>query len=148
MKRGDKLENVRIYLAGGMTGLTLEEQTKWRNKFKDAIQYGEYDLIKTPIFFSPADHYSLFETEHKSEREVMEFDLYNLRRSDLVVVNFNSPKSIGTAMELMFAKENKIPVIGLNKDCIELHPWLVECCVRICSDFRELVSHVTNFYLK
>jgi hypothetical protein len=78
----------------------------------------------------------------------MEFDLYNLRKSNLVVVNFNAPQSIGTAMELMVAKENKIPVIGLNKDETKLHPWLIECCTRICDSFREIVNHVVNFYLK
>lgn len=142
------MENVRIYLAGGMSGLTMEEQMKWRNRFKDAIRFGEYDLAKKPIFFSPPDYYSPSTDAHKSEREAMEFELAHLRKSDLVVVNFNVPQSIGTAMELMAAKENRIPVIGLRKDGAELHPWLVECCTRVCDDFRELVTHVAEFYLK
>lgn len=142
------MENVRIYLSGGMSGLTIEEQIKWRNRFKDAIKFGEYDLEKKPIFFSPPDYYSPSTDAHKSEREAMEFELAQLRKSDLVVVNFNAPNSIGTAMELMVAKENKIPVIGLNKDSVELHPWLIECCTRVCDDFRELVTHVAEFYLK
>lgn len=142
------MENVRIYLAGGMSGLTMEEQMKWRNRFKDAIRFGEYDLVKKPIFFSPPDYYSPSTDAHKSEREAMEFELAHLRKSDLVVVNFNVPQSIGTAMELMAAKENRIPVIGLRKDGTELHPWLVECCTRVCDDFRELVTHVAEFYLK
>ena len=40
------METFHIYLAGGMSGLTLEEQTKWRNKFRDAIKYGEFDIEK------------------------------------------------------------------------------------------------------
>ena len=142
------MENVRIYLSGGMSGLTLEEQLKWRNRFRDAIRFGESDLLKKPIFFSPPDYYSPSTDKHKSEREAMEFELANLRKSDLVVVNFNVPKSIGTAMEIMVAKENKIPVIGLCKDGIELHPWLIECCTRMCNDFKELVEYVVQFYLK
>ena len=51
-------------------------------------------------------------------------------------------------MELMLAKELHIPVIGLNKDNMELHPWLIECTTRMCDDLRELVEHVVEFYLK
>ena len=142
------MDNVHIYLSGGMSGLSIEEQTKWRKRFCDAIKYGDYDYENKPIFFDPTQRYSVFEQEHKSEREAMEYDLNALRKSDLVVVNFNSPKSIGTAMELMLAKELHIPVIGLNHDDVTLHSWLVECCTRICDDFRELVNHVVNFYLK
>ena len=142
------MDNVKIYLSGGMTGLSQEEQTKWRKRFCDAIKYGGFDYEKNPIFFDPTQYYSVFEQDHKTEREVFEFDLNALRNSDLVVVNFNSPKSIGTAMELMLAKERHIPVIALHQSDTTLHSWLVECCTRICNDFKELVTHVVNFYLK
>ena len=142
------MENVRIYLSGGMSGLSLEEQTKWRNRFKDAIKYGGYEVVKSVSFFSPPDYYNFEEEHHKSEREIFEFDLNALRKSDLVVVNFNASQSIGTAMELMLAKECHIPVIGLNRDGVELHPWLIECTTRMCNNFRELVEHVVEFYLK
>ena len=135
-------------MAGGMSGLSLDEQLKWRNAICNAIKYGDYEYTKQPDFFSPPEYYSSATTEHKSEREAMEFELAWLRKADLVVVNFNNPKSIGTAMELMIAKEYHIPVIALNKDGNKLHPWLVECSTRICDSMRELVEHVANFYLK
>lgn len=140
------METVKIYLAGGMTGLTLEEQIHWRTRFKNAITV-QFQTTKKPIFFSPPEYYSPSTNEHKSEREAMEFELAHLRRSDIIVVNFNVPHSIGTAMELMAAKEHRIPVIGLNERNAELHPWLIECCTRICSSFRECAEHVANFYL-
>ncbi len=142
------MENVHIYLSGGMSNLSETEQKKWRKQVQDAIKYGDFDLNKNPVFFDPTQYYSIFNKEHKSEREAMEFDLNALRKSDLVIVNFNDGKSIGTAMELMLAKEYRIPVIGLNKDGVKLHSWLVECCTRICDDMRELVNHVIEFYLK
>lgn len=142
------MQHIKIYMAGGMSGLSLDEQLKWRNAICNAIKYGDYEYTKQPDFFSPPEYYSPSTNEHKSEREVMEFELSHLRKSDLVVVNFNVPKSIGTAMELMIAKEHHIPVIGLNTDGTELHPWLLECTTRMCSDLREVVDHVVNFYLK
>lgn len=142
------METCRIYLSGGMQGTSWEEQTKWRKQIQNAIKFGDYDCSKKPIYFDPTQYYNFEEELHKSEREIMEFDLNALRKSDLIVVNFNEPKSIGTAMELMLAKELKIPIIGLNKEQKEIHPWLLECCTRMCDDMRELVSHIVDFYLK
>lgn len=141
------METVKMYLAGGMGSLSEEEQTKWRRQIRDAIMYGDFDYDKKPVFCDPTQYYSFFSREHKTEREIFEFDLYNVRKSDLIIVNFNDEKSIGTAMELAVAKENKIPIIGLNRDNRELHPWLIECCTRVCDNIRELVEHVVGFYL-
>ena len=141
------METCRIYLSGGMGNLSMEEQSKWRKQVINAILFGDYHYEKKPVFFNPVDYYNFTDVRYKSEREVMEFDLNALRHSDLVVVNFNDPKSLGTCAELAIAKELHIPVIGINKDKLELHPWLVEFTTRMCDDIREAVSHVVEFYL-
>ena len=141
------MESVRVYLSGGMRNLSFEEQSKWRRQIIDAITYGDYDYEKKPIFFNPVNYYNFTEVRHRSEREVVEFDLNGLRNSDLVIVNFNDPKSIGTAAELAIAYEMKIPVIGININNQELHPWLTEFTTRMCSSIREAVEHTVDFYL-
>lgn len=141
------MEQVSIYLAGAMSSISFEDQMKWRNQIQNAILYGEYDFDIKPYFFSPPLYYNFEEEHHKTEKEVMQFDLNRLRKSDLVVVNLNIQESIGTAMELAVAYENRIPVIGLNENGAELHPWIVECTTRICDDMYELVAHVAEFYL-
>lgn len=141
------MDSVKIYLSGGMTGLSYDDSIKWRNKIKDAIKFGDYNLGKTPIFFNPPEFYSPEHNYHKSQREAMEFDLYELRNSNVVIVNFNAPNSIGTAMELMLAKEYHIPVIGINKDGYDLHPWLLECCTRICDSMAECVEYIAEYFL-
>lgn len=140
------METVKIYLSGGMGALSFEEQSKWRQQIQDAIKFN-YECEKKPVFFNPVDYYTFEEKRHKTEREIVEFDLYNLRNSDLVIVNFNDPKSIGTAAELAIAYDMHIPVIGINKDKQELHPWLIEFTTRMCEDIRETVEHVVEFYL-
>lgn len=141
------MEICRIYLSGGMGDLSFEEQTKWRSMVKNAISYENRDYEKKPVFFDPTCYYNFEEVKQKSEKEVMNFDLNALRKSDLVIVNFNDPKSIGTAMELMLARELHIPIVGINKDNIELHPWLEESCDRICDSVRECVDYVMEFHL-
>lgn len=141
------METCRIYLSGGMLLLSWDEQTKWRRQIQDAIRFGDYDYSKKPIYFDPTQYYNYEEKLHKSEKEIIEFELNALRKSDLVIVNFNEPSSIGTAIEVAIAKELRIPVIGLNKDKKDIHPWLLECTTRMCDDMGELVSHVVDFYL-
>lgn len=143
---GENMESVKIYLSGSMAGVSFEKQSKWRNQVMEAIKYG-YEHEKSVTFFNPVNYYNFRDKNHKSEKEIMEFDLYNLRNSDLVIVNFNNIWSIGTAMELMLAKEMHIPVIGWNSSGEELHPWLSECTTRLCDNLRETVEHIVNFYL-
>lgn len=138
-----------IYLSGGMSNLTELEQTRWRDDLIDTISLSAKTrhYHSRPVFLSPPSYYSFFRHYRQSEREVMEFDLSQVRKSDLIIVNFNDPKSIGTAMELMLARELHIPIIGLNINKNELHPWLEECCTRICYTREELIEHILSFYL-
>ena len=140
------MENVNVYLSGGMGNLNFEEQSKWRQQIQNAIKFN-YECEKKPIFFNPVNYYNFEEVRYKSGKEIIEFDLNALRKSDLVIVNFNDPKSIGTAMELILAKEMHIPVIGWNSSGQELHPWLREGGTRMCNDHRETVEYVVEFYL-
>jgi nucleoside 2-deoxyribosyltransferase len=140
------MERVKIYLAGGMTGLTEEEQTKWRIYIINSIKEND-GFTKLPDFFNPTYYYSPLNDNHKSEKEVMEYELDKLRHSDLVVVNFNSPNSIGTAMEVAVARENKIPILGVNIDNKCIHPWLTECCMRICETEDEVINYIIHYYL-
>jgi len=130
-----------------MSDLSFEEQSKWRKQVQDAIKYGDYHYEKKPTFFNPINYYNLEEVRYRSEREVMEFDLNGLRNSNLVIVNFNNPMSLGTCAELAIAYEMKIPIVGINKNNQKLHPWLVEFTNRMCNDIREAVEYVIEFYL-
>jgi len=141
------METIKIYLSGSMSNSTWEEQTKWRNQIRGAILHEDYDYEKKPIFFDPTSYFNFEEKRHESELEIMKFDLNGVRKSDLIVVNFNNPSSLGTAMELMLAYELRIPILGLNKDGKELHPWLECCCDRIFDDMRSLVNYIVDFYL-
>ena len=140
------METCRIYLSGSMMNSSWEEQTKWRRQLTDAIKWN-YEGNKNVSVFDPTQYYNFEEKLHKSEKEIFEFDLYNLRRSDLVVVNFLNSKSLGTMSELILAHELHIPVIGYNPNNETLHPWM-ECCVtRMCDSFKEVFEHVVDFYL-
>ena len=141
------MERVKIYLSGGMGNLTYEEMSGWRKRVIDDIRFGQYDCAKSASFFNPVNYYGFEEIRYRSEREVMEFDLNALRNSDLVIVNFNDDRSVGTISELAIAYEHRIPVIGINEDGHLLHPWLEEFVTRMCNSIEEAVEHTIDFYL-
>ena len=143
------MDKYKIYLYGGMSGLSHEEQSKWRwNVIKNIKDVDEYYGYKyEPDFFNPMIYYNLEEDNHKLEREPFEFDLYNLRNSNLVIANFNAPGSIGSAMEIAIAFENRILVVGLNENGYELHPWLEESVLRMSDNMDELIEYVALYYL-
>ena len=140
------MENVKIYLSGAMSSVSFEEQSNWRQRVIDAINYN-YDCEKKPIFFNPIRYYNFEEVRYKSQKEVMNFDLNALRNSDLVIVYFNEPSSLGTCAELAIAHERRIPIVGILKGNKELHPWLYEFCDRICDNLKEALDYVVDFYL-
>lgn len=138
------MKNKLFYLAGGMQNLSLSEQNDWRIDLKDIIEDLGNDKIHV---INPIDHFSFFEKTHESDREVMELDLGKVRKSDLIIVNFNDPKSIGTTAELAISYEHRIPIIGLNENNNELHPWLKCFCSRIFTDKEDLLLYVIKHYI-
>ena len=131
----------KIYLSGGMADISFDESNQWRKHIYDELKY-DADV------FNPNDFYDYEHPEdYNNDEEVMKFDLYNLKQSDIMIVNFNVPKSIGTAYEVAVANELGLPIIGLNSDWVELHPWLHASCWRMFDDIDELVTYVKAYYL-
>ena len=145
-KEVNEMENVKIYLSGAMGSVSFEEQWNWRKGIIDEISYN-HDCKKKPSFFNPVQYYNFEEVRYKNQKEVMNFDLNALRNSDLVIVYFNDPSSLGTCAELAIAYERRIPIVGIRRGDKELHPWLYEFCDRICDNLKEAANYVADFYL-
>lgn len=136
-----------IYLAGGMTNLSFEQYTKWRRELKNQLENHIYSKFYSVNVIDPTEYFNFEVKRHESEKEVVEFDLHKVRTSNLIVVNFNAPQSLGTMAELAVAYEHRIPIIGLNEDNIEIHPWLEHFCSRTFKNKEELLNYVSDYYL-
>lgn len=144
------MEKYRIYLAGGMGKFGKEqfdEGNKWRVLCKQ--EFEDCDSQYYIYVDNPNDYFNFIEEprRYKSQREIMEFDLTKVRNADLVIINFNDMYSLGSMAELAIAYEKRIPVIGLDIDSQELHPWQIEMCNRIFNNIGELIDYVEDFYL-
>lgn len=139
------MQDFKIYLAGGMTGLTLDEQVQWRIACKEWLESKECNFNVRVI--NPCDYFSLFEKKQQSEHEVKNFDLNHVRTSDLVLVNFNAPKSQGTSIEIFLANLLHIPVIGINERNFEIHPWDLDDVDRMFDNMKDALQYINDFYL-
>lgn len=144
------MERYQIYLAGGMGKFGKEnfkEGNKWRIYCKEMLETSDSDLDIKVI--NPNSYFNFIDEppRYKSQKEVMELDLHKVRTSDLIIINFNDMYSLGSMAELAIAYERRIPVIGLDVDNQQLHPWEVEMCTRIFSDINEMLHYIEDFYL-
>ena len=142
-------DKLKIFLSGGMTGLTEEEASKWRTSFKlnNAVQDDTpFIFIDPTYYYFPTD-----KTTQEYEKEAMNYDLYLVKHSDLIIVNFNSLSSIGTAQELMLAHTLDKPIIGMiPEDKYEqLHPWYKEECMKIfkykSNELEETINKIIRY---
>lgn len=141
----------RIYLCGGMNKFgkeNFEEGNSWRVYCKKTLEACDSRFIVSVC--NPNDYFNFIDEPpaYKTQSEVMKFDLYQLRHSDLVIVNFNDISSLGSMSEIAIAYDRKIPVIGLNSNKQKLHPWQECMCERIFENIDEMLDYVEDFYLK
>ena len=121
-----------IYLAGPITGLTWPEATEWRveahNRFADAsdgrnryislspLRGKEYLKDETDIKHSYDEH------QLSSAKMINSRDMFDVRRSDLLIVNLKNAKrvSIGTVLEIGAAYILNKPIIVIMEPPV---PW-------------------------
>lgn len=146
------MKNYFIYLAGGMSKFgkdNFEKSNGWREKcigyLNNHTDCSCYDIHIT----NPNNYFNFLEDipTYESQREVMEFDLNRVRKSDLIIVNFNDPVSLGTMAELAIAYEKRIPIVGLNECEYELHPWQKEMCNRVFYNIDDMLDYIVCYYL-
>ena len=140
------MNNYYIYMAGGMTNLSMKEQNEWRNIIRDELE--EYECDYNIKCINPVDYYNTYDsTTYDSDLEVMQFDLHKVKTSNLIIINFNDMKSLGSMAELVIAYDRGIPVIGLNESEQQLHPWQYCMCSKIFNNKEVMLQYIKDYYL-
>lgn len=127
------MDNPTVYLAGPVAAYD-DGGAEWRDVVKS--EYEDYTIT----FLDPLDKYNvpaedLSIVPGKSDpgddttvgiTDIVESDKQMLRDSDAVLVGYSDVKSIGTPMEVMWAKLHGLPVIMWIRDetfAEALSPW-------------------------
>lgn len=136
--------NRKVYLAGPITGTSYEECTNWR----DSIKYALEDLDLGIECYSPMRGKAYLSKEDEISDSYNDFTMssitgINIRdyndviTSGVVLVNLlNSKKvSIGTVMEIAWARMKQIPIVIImeKEGNIHDHGMLTYNCIRVTS---------------
>lgn len=142
---------IKIYTAGKMLGLTYQEQMDWRYKIENMIENKTDQLIK---FIHPPLVYNYIEPSHKTEQEVMNWDLSHLKDCDIVIVNLEEiESSIGTIFEMAAANElnhsghKHIYIVGFGHTDKSLHPWIELSLHRKEDTLEDAADYVAEYLL-
>jgi nucleoside 2-deoxyribosyltransferase len=130
---------MRIYLAGAIRN--TDDATTWRRDA--ASQLPDWDVI------DPTRLEQFIEDQHAEEnaRKIVRDDLRAVESSNVVLALVDMP-SWGTAMEIFYASQLKIPVIGWNPGNNPVSPWLMVHCNIIIPDFWSVKKHLQTLLAK
>lgn len=128
------MKDKATYLCGGINGLTDIECKSWREVSKEHLLTNTIDPMRR-------DYRGVEDT---SVDEIVLGDLRDISHSDYVLVNATKP-SWGTAMEIVYARNRKLPIVAFTGDS-RISPWLRYHCNSVCPTLAEAISTINGMY--
>ena len=124
-----------IYLSGPIMDEHLGTAREWRDSAK--IMLKEKFRMLDPM------RRQFIDRQVDSANEIVEFDLQDVRESDIILVNY-SKASIGTSMEVFYAAQNLGKfVVGFSPFAFEdCSPWMVRYCTKILPSLEEACDYI------
>lgn len=141
------MERFQIYLAGPC-GNEPDEGMGWREKaatiFNDHVESNEYKIVVVDPtkYFTYADR-----KDHETDKQIKQFYLSQILRSNVVLCALDRSKmSPGTAQEIQFAVDHKIPVIGWGRE--DIYPWLEVDCQVTFPSMLQAIDYIKEYYIE
>ena len=143
-----------IYLAGAMTGKTLEEMNQWREEVTRAIERSEsfhrmVRVINPVLYYSTADD----EQKYDDDKEYIRWEFRNAENADVVISGCDTKvNSIGTSVETALAFKKNVPIVLFitNKDgyACDVHPYLSYMSDKYFyhDEVDEMVEYIARYY--
>lgn len=142
----------KIYTCGKMSGISFIEQMMWRSRIESEIK-SSLDCGQSVKFIHPPLYYNYEENNHKTEREILEWEMTQVHDCDILIVNLDGIEdTTGSHMELGAVQginrfgDKHIYVVGLGKSD-NLHPWIKESCIRIEEDYAKAAEYIVEYLL-
>lgn len=147
-------EKLKIYTCGRMSGIPFQKQMAWRRNIEHLIRNRLSFSGKDATFVHPPLYYNYDEERHYSEREIMEWELSQVRDCDILIVNIDGlAKSIGSHFEMAMAYAvnhfggKHISVIGINENNEEMHPWIKESFLRVEDSLSDAADYIVDYLI-
>ena len=128
-----------VYLSGPIMDEAEGTAREWRETAKELLQdrFRLLDPMRRKFVDRQVD----------SANEIVEFDLQDVRNSDIVLVNYNRP-SIGTSMEVFYAShdQGKFVVAFSPLEYQDCSPWMARYCTKILPSLEEAVEYIITHF--
>lgn len=137
-----------VYLAGLMTGLTVEEAMQWRYDAKRKLR-DSFKMFPSDYTFNT--YVPEFDPElDETGKEIWNRDYYYVDNSDVLLVNFdydNQRPYLGTSMEIARAfYQNKPIIIFSNQEWVHNNKTLNYHATKIVNTIDEAIKYIKNYY--
>ena len=128
-----------VYLSGPIMDDVEGSAREWRETAKA--------LLKDRFRLLDPMRRKFVDRQVDSANEIVEFDLQDVRNSDIILVNYNRA-SIGTSMEVFYAAHDQGKfVVAFSpleyKDC---SPWMARFCTKILPTLEDAVDYIITHF--
>ena len=128
-----------IYLSGPIMDEHAGHAREWRESAKKNLdkQFKILDPMRRQFVDRKVD----------SANEIVEFDLQDVRDTDIILVNYNKP-SIGTSMEVFYASHDlgKFVVAFSPFEFKDCSPWMVRYCTKILDSLEDACEYINTHF--
>lgn len=135
---------MKVYIAGTINGLNPEEVLERFWKIEKVLKYKGFEVLnpmRGKIISDTKTGFLPYESN-----EIVHRDLWDIKNSDIVLAVFPEV-GIGTAMEIMYARERDIPVILVSDNSMVVnHYWVKSLCSKIVSNIAEGIQYLEDWY--
>lgn len=115
---------LKVYLAGGINGLTYEEAFEWRKHVTQKLSSFGIECLN-PIAAKDFDKYHKDGKFTEGGKTCYWRDIFLVKQADVVLINFDTVKSFGTLVEKGWCDIlGKLVLIASSKDI--KHPFVTE----------------------
>lgn len=137
----------RVYLAGPMEGLTIEQMTEWRKKATRRLvdrNIQVLDPCRREAFHAPDENLTAM------SRRIVFLDELDIRQSRVVLMNLSQMDELklrcwGSICELTYAYHLGIPVVlVLPKET--QHPFVLTYATEIYTNLDEAIDAVSAYF--
>lgn len=143
-----------VYLAGPITGLSYKEAKGWRDYVTERLAFKTRGRFSTAISIetiSPLRGKDSLDIDIPigawAMSDVTRRDFFDIRRSDLVLVNFLDAEKVsqGSLVEIGYAVAlNKPLVVVMDMKNIHNHPFVVESALVITGDLDKAIDKIVE----
>ncbi len=134
------MQKMTIYLSGPIMDEEAGVSRIWRTEAKRLL--GKYFRILDPMRRNFEDR------KVDSSNEIVEFDLQDVRESNIILVNY-CKASIGTAMEVFYAAHDlgKFVITFSPFKFEECSPWIVRFSTKILPSLESACDYIITHFV-